>query len=85
MVKSKVTSRLSSIDKVILIQTDTTVGFVSQNGEKLSLIKSRESSKPFIKIYSNFKTLALHNHRIPNKQKKMLRNRFIIYLLITKT
>ncbi len=73
MVKSKSTSRLFSISPVILTQTDTTVGFVSQNKARLDSIKSRDSSKQFIKIYSSFKTLLLNKHRIPQKQKKLVR------------
>ncbi len=55
MVRCKSTSRFSSINEdIILTQTDTTVGFVSQNHTKLSEIKSRPTSKPFIKIYAKF-------------------------------
>jgi len=74
MVKINSTSRLSSITtKVILTQTDTTVGFVSQNKILLSEIKERASSKPFIKVYKNFKILRNDNKRIPNSHKNLLR------------
>ena len=74
MVKINSNSRLPSIKtKVILTQTDTTVGFVSQNHTKLSLIKERDSSKPFIKVYKNFKALSNDKIRIPNSQKKYIR------------
>ena len=74
MVKFDSTSRLFSIKtKVILTQTDTTVGFLSQNGTKLSQIKSRSLEKPFIKVYINFKALKNDNIRIPNAKKNLLR------------
>lgn len=73
MVKSKSNTRLFSITSTILTQTDTTVGFISQNAEKLYEIKSRSSNKPFIKVYSNFKELSKNNHRIPSQQKNLVR------------
>lgn len=65
MVRCKSNSRLSS---VVLMQTDTTVGFISQNHAKLSEIKSRPNSKPFIKVLSSSKEL-----RIPSRFKKDIR------------
>lgn len=73
MVKSKINPRLPSISPVILAQTDTTVGFLSQDNIKLSNIKSRESSKPFIKVYSSFKDLLESGNRIPQNKKKLVR------------
>ncbi len=74
MVKSKSFTRLSSLEvSVILTQTDTTVGFLSQNAKKLYEIKSRNTTKPFIRVYSNFKTLLSFGHRIPNKFKNSVR------------
>jgi len=58
---------------VILTQTDTTVGFLSQDDKKLQDIKSRKPSKPFIKVYKNFKTLLASGHRIPTKYKNTIR------------
>jgi tRNA A37 threonylcarbamoyladenosine synthetase subunit TsaC/SUA5/YrdC len=55
---------------VILTQTDTTVGFLSQDASQLQNIKSRSSQKPFIKVYKNFNALQL---RIPKTQRKLLR------------
>ena len=73
MVKINCTSRLPSINtSVILTQTDTTVGFLSQDETKLQEIKERPSHKPFIRVYKNFKTLQSHI-RIPNNQKAMIR------------
>jgi tRNA A37 threonylcarbamoyladenosine synthetase subunit TsaC/SUA5/YrdC len=71
MVRCKSNTRFSSIkNKVILTQTDTTVGFVSQNHEKLANIKSRPQSKPFIKIYNSFKHIQ---SRIPQNKKALVR------------
>ncbi len=53
---------------VILTQTDTTVGFISQDHQKLAEIKSRPSQKPFIKILHSFTGL-----RVPKKYKSKLR------------
>ncbi len=68
------TTRFSDItQKIILTQTDTTVGFLSQNGTKLAQIKSRPPTKQFIKVYKNFKSLSLNKIRLPNKQKNYVR------------
>ena len=57
----------------ILLQTDTTVGFLSQNSQKLFEIKSREQTKPFLKVYPNLKNLLDDGSRVPNSQKKFVR------------
>jgi len=59
--------------RVILTQTDTTVGFLSQNKQKLQNIKSRNNSKPFIKVYNNFKTFLAYGNRVPKHQKNRVR------------
>lgn len=74
MVKCSSTARFSSLKvSVILTQTDTTVGFVSQNKDKLYKIKSRQNTKPFLKVYSSFKNLFEVGNRIPQKQKNYVR------------
>lgn len=74
MVKRNSNSRLSNIEKkVILAQTDTTVGFLSQDEIKLQNIKSRDSSKPFIKVYKDFKTFINEGNRVPNSKKALVR------------
>ena len=74
MVRCKSSSRFFSITKpIILTQTDTTVGFLSQNEKKLFEIKARDTSKSFIKVYKDFKTLKLHKNRIPQNQKNLVR------------
>jgi tRNA A37 threonylcarbamoyladenosine synthetase subunit TsaC/SUA5/YrdC len=74
MVQINSTSRLSTIKtQIILTQTDTTVGFSSQNEERLKEIKTRQSTKPFIKLYQNFQTLKKNKIRVPNTQKNRVR------------
>lgn len=72
MVQSKSTSRLSIIENIVLTQTDTTVGFISQDSTKLSQIKSRDVSKQFIKVYPDLKTFSKSN-RIPASKKNLFR------------
>jgi tRNA A37 threonylcarbamoyladenosine synthetase subunit TsaC/SUA5/YrdC len=59
---------------VILAQTDTTVGFLSQDANKLYEIKSRVQSKPFIKVFDSFKSLIHTRQRVPEAHKKFVRN-----------
>jgi len=74
MVKLNSASRLFSINKnILLTQTDTTVGFLSQDTTKLCDIKSRTSTKPFIKVYKTFKALKQDHKRVPNRQKNRVR------------
>lgn len=58
---------------VYLVQTDTTVGFSSLNGEKLSLIKQRPTSKKILHTVDSFKTLTQHT-RVPKSFRKKVRN-----------
>ncbi len=58
---------------VLLAQTDTTVGFLSQSVQKLRAIKQRSSNKPFLKVYSSFKSFKADSSRVPQQHKKMLR------------
>jgi tRNA A37 threonylcarbamoyladenosine synthetase subunit TsaC/SUA5/YrdC len=58
--------------KVYLAQTDTTVGFLSSDGEKLSRVKQRSLSKKTLQVVDSFKTLK-KNTRIPNKYKSKVR------------
>jgi len=67
-------TRLSSINlSVVLTQTDTTVGFLSGDNLKLQEIKSRQSNKPFIKVYKNLKSFKEDGKRVPNSRKSLLR------------
>jgi tRNA A37 threonylcarbamoyladenosine synthetase subunit TsaC/SUA5/YrdC len=74
MVRRDITSRFSSItSQVILVQTDTTVGFLSQDEKKLQSIKSRPSNKPFIKVFNSFQALKNDKRRVPNRFKNQVR------------
>jgi len=59
-------------DKVFLTQTDTTIGFVSQNAEKLTAIKQRPPHKYYIKAVNSLKTLQTFT-RIPTQHKNRVR------------
>jgi tRNA A37 threonylcarbamoyladenosine synthetase subunit TsaC/SUA5/YrdC len=58
---------------VILTQTDTTVGFLSQDAAKLFEIKSRPKTKPFLKVYNNLTTFKKDFYRVPQRYKKSFR------------
>ena len=73
MVESKSTPRFSPIKSIILTQTDTTVGFLSQDAAKLSEIKSREPSKQFIQVYSTLQALRASKKRIPPSKRALFR------------
>jgi len=57
---------------VFLTQTDTTIGFVSQNAERLTEIKQRPPHKYYIKAVNSLKTLKTFT-RIPSNHKKRVR------------
>jgi len=59
-------------EKVFLTQTDTTIGFVSQNADRLTEIKKRPPSKHYIKAVNSLKTLKMFT-RIPDVHKKRVR------------
>jgi len=59
-------------DKVFLTQTDTTIGFVSQNADKLTAIKQRPPHKHYIKAVNSLKTLKTFT-RVPNIHKNRIR------------
>lgn len=59
-------------NKIYLLQTDTTVGLVSQNREALKEIKHRSDEKPFIITCAGLKELKALA-RIPKKHKKTVR------------
>ena len=59
-------------DKVFLTQTDTTIGFVSQNTDKLTAIKQRPPHKHYIKAVNSLATLKTFT-RIPSSHKNALR------------
>ena len=57
---------------IILTQTDTTVGFLSQDARRLASVKNRAHTRPFLKNIFTFKTLK-EQLRIPNSRKKEIR------------
>jgi len=59
-------------DKVFLTQTDTTIGFVSQNADKLTQIKQRPPHKHYIKAVNSLRTLQAFT-RVPQTHKKRVR------------
>jgi tRNA A37 threonylcarbamoyladenosine synthetase subunit TsaC/SUA5/YrdC len=59
-------------DKVFLTQTDTTIGFVSQNAEKLTAIKKRPPHKHYIKAVDSLATLKTFT-RVPSSHKNRVR------------
>jgi len=59
-------------DKVFLTQTDTTIGFVSQNAQKLTAIKQRPPHKHYIKAVNSLQTLKSFT-RVPSKHKSRVR------------
>jgi len=59
-------------DKVFLTQTDTTIGFVSQNADRLDQIKQRPPHKHYIKAVNSLNTLQTFS-RVPQAHKKRVR------------
>lgn len=59
-------------NKLWLVQTDTTVGFLSQDGAMLARLKERDESKPFVQVAASFKTLKKFV-RIPKEHKIRVR------------
>ncbi|GAB6074866.1 Sua5/YciO/YrdC/YwlC family protein [Nautilia lithotrophica] len=59
-------------NKIYLTQTDTTVGFLSQDKTKLNKIKNRPLNQPVLREVDSLETLKTFI-RVPDKYKKMLR------------
>ncbi len=59
-------------DEVYLVQTDTTVGFLSSSPKKLNKIKKRPENKYILITTTTFKTLKTLA-RVPKKFKKKVR------------
>jgi tRNA A37 threonylcarbamoyladenosine synthetase subunit TsaC/SUA5/YrdC len=59
-------------DLVFLTNTDTTIGFLSQNSTKLDSIKNRPSYKKYIKAINSLATLKQFT-RVPNRFKNQIR------------
>lgn len=65
-------ARLPLVTQIGLVQTDTTVGFVSQNAGALARIKQRPGTKPFLKTFASFKAYK-QKGRVPPRFKHELR------------
>lgn len=59
---------------VYLVQTDTTVGFLSSDPNRLSEVKQRDSNKKILQTVDSFKTLQQFQ-RVPNRFKRLVRNK----------
>ena len=59
-------------DKVFFTQTDTTLGFISQNRKKLDAIKKRPADKKYILAIDSLATLK-HFVRVPKRFKNQVR------------
>jgi tRNA A37 threonylcarbamoyladenosine synthetase subunit TsaC/SUA5/YrdC len=59
-------------NKIYLTQTDTTVGFLSQNKEKLNKIKNRPINQPILIEIDSLNTLKKFT-RVPNMFKNRVR------------
>ena len=59
-------------NKVFLTQTDTTIGFVSQNADRLTEIKQRPPHKHYIKAVNSLHTLKTFT-RVPQRHKNRVR------------
>lgn len=58
---------------LILAQTDTTVGFLSQDASRLTAVKGRDEGKPYLQVFSSLKILQEHT-RIPLKHRLWFRH-----------
>ncbi|MGZ5208525.1 MAG: hypothetical protein ACXWB0_05845 [Sulfuricurvum sp.] len=58
---------------VILAQTDTTIGFLSQDAISLARLKGRKSDKPFLKVFASL-SLLQKSIRVPIKYRTTLRH-----------
>lgn len=59
-------------NKIFLTATDTTIGFVSQDSQRLNLIKQRPPNKKFIRAVNSLETLVGFT-RVPTIHKKRVR------------
>jgi len=57
---------------LFLVQTETTVGFLSQDSEKLATSKQRNKKQPFIRCVDSLKTLQNFT-RVPKKFRNIVR------------
>jgi len=65
-------ARLPGVNGVLLAQTDTTVGFLSQDAAALAACKHRPPSKPFLKTFASLGDYT-KTGRIPARFKREAR------------
>jgi tRNA A37 threonylcarbamoyladenosine synthetase subunit TsaC/SUA5/YrdC len=58
---------------IILAQTDTTVGFLSQESASLVHLKGRDEAKPFLKVFASL-ALLKQTLRVPLKHRSTVRH-----------
>lgn len=58
---------------IFLAQTDTTVGFLSQDAHSLATLKGRDEGKPFLKVFASLSVLQ-KSLRIPLKHRSWVRH-----------
>jgi tRNA A37 threonylcarbamoyladenosine synthetase subunit TsaC/SUA5/YrdC len=58
---------------IILAQTDTTVGFLSQESASLIRLKGRDETKPFLKVFASL-SLLKQTLRVPLKYRSTVRH-----------
>ena len=58
---------------IILAQTDTTVGFLSQESDSLRRLKGRDEAKPFLKVFASL-ALLKNSTRVPLKYRSLVRH-----------
>ena len=58
---------------IVLAQTDTTVGFLSQDSVSLAQLKGREEGKPFLKVFASLNLLQ-STVRVPLKYRSWVRH-----------
>ena len=60
-------------NRVLLAQTDTTVGFLSQDCFRLADVKQRSSGKPFLKVFDGLRSFSEEELRIPRAFRRDVR------------
>ena len=58
---------------IFLVQTDTTVGFLSQNAARLETVKARPAGKQFLKVFYDLKHYKASGGRVPDRHKAAAR------------
>ncbi len=58
---------------IFLTQTDTTVGFLSQDAKHLASLKGRDEDKPFLKVFASL-SLLKERYRVPVKYRSWVRH-----------